>query len=68
MEVCLFNEICHDGHDLFEEVTATNRSFKCSFNRGGFLNLQKILMEPIVESPDAMKCTKQVMDLQLGRG
>jgi len=54
LEVCLFNQICTNGHELFE--LDQDEPWECAFSIERLRELQEILLEPFVEPPDAVQC------------
>lgn len=54
LEVCLFNEICENGPDLFN--TPVGQPFHCQFSANKFRELERILSSGFVEPEDATQC------------
>jgi len=55
LEVCLFNELCYNGHELF--TLAEGEEFICKFDENGLRELQGILLqEPVYDPPGAWEC------------
>ena len=54
LEVCLFNQICANGAELFE--LRQDEDWQCQFSETRLRELQDILLAPSVEPPDAVKC------------
>jgi len=55
LEICLFNEICENGADLFN--LDVGQPFRCRFSDARFNQLKHILLTPWEEPRDATKCS-----------
>ena len=57
LQVCLFNQICSNGAELF--AVREGEPFHCQFSEEGLAELQAILMAPRAPpSADAVECTR----------
>lgn len=67
LEICLINEICENGADVFK--TDGGQAFRCKFSDTRFRALQEILLSPWAEPSDARKCkSHKVCDEQFISG
>ena len=64
LEVCIFNQICANGRELFRLSRAEERAglkrFTCHFSEAGFADLQRLLLAPSAREPsygDALHAT-----------
>jgi len=55
LEVCLFSQLCANGHEVFD--LNVGDEFFCQFSEERFRELQELLERPPFEPPDAMLCT-----------
>jgi hypothetical protein len=55
LEVCLFNEICENGKDLF--TLGREEEFTCQFSEWRFNGLRDLLLSGFEEPTDSRKCT-----------
>ena len=52
--MCLFNQICSNGAQLFE--LEQDEAWECAFSAKGLRELQQLLLEDFIEPPNAVKC------------
>ena len=56
LESCLFDQICDNGAEIFDDVDWLKTPFRCSFNATLFHELESILSEPADLSVDPEEC------------
>ena len=55
LEVCLFNQICSNGPQIFE--LEQDEAWECAFSEQRLRDLQQILLEPFEWEAGATRCT-----------
>ena len=53
-QVCLYNQICSNGADLFD--LDAGEAFRCDFSELRFGELRELLLQPAQEPPGAKEC------------
>ena len=56
LEACLFNQLCTNGADIFDDVNWQKVPFRCDFSADRFHELERILSEPADLSVDPEEC------------
>jgi hypothetical protein len=66
LEVCMFNQICENGAELFQ--LRAGAEWQCSFSPERFRELQDIITEPATIPDDAHECRHGSTNKQSGKG